>query len=97
MAKGYWIARVTVTDAEKYPQYLEAGAPVYEKYNAKFVVRGGRCEQLEGNNRERNIVVEFEDYETALAAYNSPEYQHAKSLRNAYAESDVLIVEGVSS
>ena len=94
MAKGYWVARVSVTNEEKYPDYLAAGAPVYEKYGAKFIVRGGRCESKEGLNRDRNVIVEFKDYETALAAYNSPEYQHAKSLRNTFADSDVLIVEG---
>jgi len=94
MAKGYWVARVTVTNEEKYPEYLAAGAPVYEKFGAKFLVRGGRCENLEGLNRTRNVIVEFKDVETALAAYNSPEYQHAKALRNAYSDSDVLVVEG---
>ena len=94
MAKGYWVARVTVTNEENYPEYLKAGAPVYEKYGAKFVVRGGRCEDMEGLNRTRNVIVEFKDYDTALAAYNSPEYQKAKALRNANADSDVLIVEG---
>ncbi len=94
MPKAYWIAHVNVTDEEHYPEYLKAGAPVYEKYGARFVVRGGRCEGMEGNTRPRNIVVEFKDYETALAAYNSEEYQIAKSLRNKYADSDFLIVEG---
>jgi len=94
MPKGYWVARVTVTNEERYPEYLAAGAPVYEKFGAKFVVRGGRCESLEGLNRDRNVIIEFKDYETALAAYNSPEYQHAKSLRNAFADSDVMVVEG---
>ncbi len=95
MAKGYWVARVTVTNEDDYPEYLKAGAPVYEKYGAKFIVRGGRCEDLEGLNRQRNVIVEFKDFDTALAAYNSPEYQQAKALRNANAESDVIVVEGV--
>jgi uncharacterized protein (DUF1330 family) len=95
MAKAYWVARVSVTNEEDYPEYLKAGAPVYEKYGAKFVVRGGRSENLEGLNRARNVIVEFKDYDTALAAYNSPEYQKAKALRNANADSDVIIVEGV--
>jgi len=94
MAKGYWIANVTVTDEEHYPEYLQAGAPVYEKYGARFVVRGGRCQGMEGNTHSRNVVVEFKDYETALEAYNSDEYQLAKALRNRYAESNFLIVEG---
>lgn len=94
MAKGYWIANVTVTDEENYPEYLKAGAPVYEKFGARFVVRGGRCEGMEGSTHARNVVIEFRDYETALAAYNSPEYQIAKALRNKYAEANFLIVEG---
>ena len=95
MAKGYWVASVTVTDEQHYPEYLQAGAPVYEKYGAKFMVRGGRCEGMEGDTRKRNVIVEFKDYDTALEAYHSEEYQQAKKLRNQYADSDVLIVEGV--
>ncbi len=95
MSKGYWVARVTVTNEDGYPEYLKAGAEVYEKYGAKFIVRGGRCEGVEGLNRERNVIVEFKDYDTAVAAYNSPEYAKARALRNANADSDVLIVEGI--
>jgi len=94
MAKGDWIARVSVSNEERYPEYLAAGAPVYEKFGAKFLVRGGRCESKEGLNRDRNVVIEFKDYDTAVAAYHSDEYQHAKSLRNAFADSDFLIIEG---
>jgi len=95
MPKAYWIAHVDVTDEEHYPEYLKAGAPVYEKYGARFVVRGGQNSPMEGAVRSRHVVVEFKDYETALAAYNSEEYQAAKALRNRYAESEFLIVEGV--
>ena len=49
---------------------------------------------MEGSSRERNVVVAFDDYATALACYRSPEYQAAKALRNAYADSDFVIVEG---
>lgn len=94
MPRGYWIVGVTVHDEENYPVYLRAAAPAYEKYGARFVVRGGRCQSMEGNTHRRNVVIEFDDYETALACYNSPEYQAARRLRNAYAETDFLIVEG---
>lgn len=95
MPKAYWIAHVDVTNEEQYPEYLKAGAPVYEKFGARFVVRGGKHEAMEGNNRSRHVVVEFKDFDTALAAYHSDEYQIARGLRNQYADSDVLIVEGV--
>ncbi len=73
---------------------LAAARPAFEKYGARFLVRGGRFEAMEGSSRERNVVVEFDDYATALACYRSPEYQAAKTLRNAYADSDFVIVEG---
>ena len=95
MAKAYWIAHITVTDEENYPDYLKAGAPVYEKYGARFVVRGGQCEGMEGKTHSRNVVIEWPDYETALAAYHSEEYQAARAIRNRCADSDVVIVEGV--
>ena len=95
MAKGYWVVRVTVDDEERYPEYLRAGAPVYAKYGAKFLVRGGRCEGVEGETRARNVVIEWPDYETAKAAYESPEYQQAAALRRQCADTDFLIVEGV--
>ena len=81
-------------NAERYPEYLAAARPAFEKYGARFLVRGGRFEAMEGSPRERNVVVEFDDYATALACYRSPEYQAAKALRNAYADSDFVIVEG---
>jgi len=97
MPKGYWIVRVTVRNAQQYPKYLEAARPAFEKFGARFIVRGGRFEAMEGSSRERNVVVEFADYATALACYRSPEYQAAKAIRNANAEADFVIVEGAAA
>ena len=95
MAKGYWIARVDVNDPDRYPDYVATAKPAFERYEAKFLVRGGKYDAVEGPARERHVVIEFESYEMALACYNSPEYQAAAKLRQAYADSEVLIVEGV--
>ena len=95
MPKGYWIIHVDVTDADNYPKYLAQDALAFEKYDAKFHVRGGKCEGPEGPIRSRHVVIEFESHEQAMACYNSPEYQKAVTLRQAYSESDVVIVEGV--
>jgi hypothetical protein len=48
----------------------------------------------EGSSRERNVIVEFDDYATAVACYESPEYQAAKTIRNAHSAADFVIVEG---
>ena len=62
MAKGYWVVRVSVRNATQYPAYLEAAKPAFEKYGARFLVRGGRYLAKEGLARDRNVVVAFDDY-----------------------------------
>jgi|HubBroStandDraft_6_1064221.scaffolds.fasta_scaffold1812231_1 uncharacterized protein (DUF1330 family) len=94
MSKGYWIVRVTVRDQRRYPQYLTAAQAAFNKYEARFLVRGGEFETMEGQSRERNVVVEFKDRATAVACYHSPEYQAAKLLRQKYAETDFIIIDG---
>jgi uncharacterized protein (DUF1330 family) len=94
MPKGYWIVRVSVRNADRYPDYLAAARTAFEKFGARFIVRGGKFDTMEGSSRERNVVVEFNDYATALACYRSPEYQAAKAIRNANADADFVIVEG---
>ena len=96
MPKAYWIVRVSVRDAERYPDYLAAARPAFEKFNASFVVRGGAFETMEGSARDRNVVVEFKNRETALACYQSAEYRAARAIRQKYAEADFIIIDGAS-
>ncbi|WP_421980577.1 DUF1330 domain-containing protein [Roseibium sp.] len=94
MSKGYWVVRVSVKNAENYPAYLAAARQAFEKYDARFLVRGGQYRDPEGKSRDRNVVVEFKDFQTALACYDSPEYRAAREIRMANAEADFLIIEG---
>ena len=95
MAKGYWIARVDVHDNDGYAKdYVAQNGAVFKEFGAKFLVRGGTFEPREGTSRSRNVVLEFKDYETALACYNSPEYARLVKIRSPHAESDLVIIEG---
>ena len=94
MARGYWVAHVDITDAEAYKAYVAANAIPFAKYGARFLVRSGRYEVIEGATRARQVVIEFADYETALACYHSPEYQAAKALRAGASDADLIVVEG---
>ena len=96
MPKGYWIVHITVTDPANYPEYLEAARIPFDRHGARFLVRGGSYTVPEGAARERHVVIEFESYDTALACYNCSEYKAAAKLRQACAESDIVIVEGHS-
>lgn len=97
MAKGYWMFHVTVTDPETYKKYIEADAEPFAKYGARFLVRGGEFAAVEGNARERHVVIEFDSFETAMACYESPEYQAASAFRKAAAATDLVIVRGTSA
>ena len=94
MAKGYWVVHVDVSDPEVYKAYVAANAVAFRKYGAKFLVRGGTHETLEGKTRSRNVVLEFKDYATALACYRSPEYAKAIALREGVATADLIVIEG---
>ena len=95
MAKGYWIARIDVHDLESYKKaYVAHNGAVFNKYGAKFLVRGGAHESHEGPARARNVVLEFKDYETALACYRSSEYQALIKARAQHSEGEIVIIEG---
>jgi len=94
MPKGYWVGRVDVIKPEGYQAYGAALAEVLRKYGAKFLVRGGTFEAVEGKARGRNIVLEFKDHATALACYRSPEYAKAKALRAGAVDIDIIVIEG---
>jgi uncharacterized protein (DUF1330 family) len=94
MTKAYWIARVDVHNMDGYKEYVAQNGAVFHKFGAKFLVRGGKYEAKEGTSRSRNVVLEFKDYETALACYNSPEYQRLVALRGPHADSDLVIIDG---
>ena len=94
MAKGYWIARVDVKDAERYKDYVSTAKPAFERYGAKFLARGGEVNALEGEARARNVIIEFPSLQAALDCYNSEEYQAAKAIRVTVADGEIIAVEG---
>jgi uncharacterized protein (DUF1330 family) len=94
MPKAYWIVHVSVHDPEHYPEYPAVALPVFEKFGAHFVVRGGAYDAMEGKARERNSVIEFRDRATAMACYRSPEYQRVVAIRQKYSDADLIIIDG---
>jgi uncharacterized protein (DUF1330 family) len=94
VTKGYWIVRVDVSDQEKYKDYVAANAVPFKKYGARFLVRSGRFENVEGSSRTRNVVIEFPSYQAALDCWNSPGYQEAVKLRQPVSTMDLIVIEG---
>ncbi len=65
-----------------------------KKYGARWIVRAGRFENLEGTSRSRNVVIEFPTYQAALDCWKSPEYQRAIELRRDVSAGDLVVIEG---
>ncbi|KAA2242096.1 DUF1330 domain-containing protein [Salinarimonas soli] len=95
MPKAYVIARVTVTDPEKYAEYVKDASAAIRQYGGRPLVRGGAYAELEGGARPRNVVIEFESLDQAKAYYHSPEYQAAIRKREGAATAEIVAVEGV--
>jgi uncharacterized protein (DUF1330 family) len=95
MPKGYVIAHATVTDPDKWAQYVMKSKVALDKFGGQPIVRGGRCEITEGNGVQRNVVIEFPSYEAALGYARSPEYAEARKLRVGAGTIDIVVVEGV--
>lgn len=95
MAKGYWIARVDIRVPDRYHEYVSAAKVAFDKYGANFLARGGNTDPAEGPARARNVIIEFDSFETAKACYYSPEYQKAVAIRQEIADGEIVLVEGV--
>ena len=94
MAKGYWIVRVDIRDPEHYKKYIAANAAPFRRFGAKFLVRAGAHEVVEGTARSRNAVIEFPTYQAALDCWRSAESQAAMAIRTPVSTADLVIIEG---
>ena len=93
---AYVIARVNVTDPDKYKGYTALTPAAIVKNGGKFLVRGGPVVTMEGDDESRRIVVlEFDTVEAAKAFYDSPEYREARDARENAADFQMIVVEGV--
>jgi len=92
---AYIIARVHITNLDKYKDYQKLTPAAIAKYGGRFIVRGGAVEALEGpKEHDRVVVIEFPSKEQAKTFWNSPEYVEARSKRAGAATGQFLLVEG---
>jgi uncharacterized protein (DUF1330 family) len=94
---GYWIGHVAVTDPAAYARYREANAAPFARHGARFLVRGGASEELEGAlGRERHVVIAFPDHAAALACWASDGYAAARAERAGAGIASIVAVEGLA-
>jgi uncharacterized protein (DUF1330 family) len=91
--KAYVIVTEAIHDPEGMRAYSRATAPTLADVNV--LAADPRPEVLEGTwHGNRTVILEFESVEQARAWYNSPEYEKAKPLRHAAADSNAVIITG---
>lgn len=81
--KGFVIVHYNVEDknSEAYRNYLSTVDATINQYGGKTLVADSDPEILEGNPKQKIVVLEFESTDVAKEWYNSSEYTAIKDLR----------------
>jgi uncharacterized protein (DUF1330 family) len=96
MAKAYWICCYrAISNPAALSAYAAAAGPAIQAGGGRFVVRGMPVKTYEAGKDQRTVVVEFDNVQQAVAAYESELYQAALKLLDGAVERDVRIVETV--
>ena len=96
MAKGYFLsAHRSLANPEKRQAYLELAEPAIIKAGGKVLASTNAIESRENGASQQTVLIEFESFEAAVSAYESPDYQKALAALDGGADRDVRIFEGV--
>ena len=93
---AYVIVEIDILDPAGYEEYKKLASATVEKYGAKYIVRGGRIEVLEGDwDPKRIVVLEFESMQRARDWLSCEEYSEPRKMRHRTAKTNMVVVEGV--
>lgn len=93
---AYIIVDIEITDPATYDTYKGPAAATVAQYGGRYLARGGKAENLEGDwDPKRVVILEFPTSEQAKKWLNSPEYAPARKLRHAASRGRMIVVEGV--
>ena len=93
--KGYVVCVYkNITNEEMLKEYAVKARTAVDKYKGKFLIRGGKSINNEGEKSPRTVVIEFPSYNEANSFYNSKEYQEAHSILKGYAVRQHQTIEG---
>ena len=93
--KGYVVCVYEdIKDDAALKNYASRARSAVEKYDGKFLVRGGKNIVTEGKNYVRTIVIEFNSFEVAKEFFYSSEYQAAHELLKDTVIRNHQIIEG---
>ena len=95
MTKGYIVCVYeAIKNDEALKNYAIKARLAVEKYNGKFLVRGGKNIVTEGKNFVRTVIIEFDSFEKTKNFFYSSEYQAAHELLEDTVVRNHQIIEG---
>ena len=96
MKKGYWVvAYHTVGDEATMKGYGELAGAALAPFGARLLVPpGSPVTALEAGLKQTTVVVEFDSYVDALAAYETADYKKALAVLGPGVKRDFRIAEG---
>jgi uncharacterized protein (DUF1330 family) len=93
--KGYIVCIYkSISDENALKEYAAKAIIAVEKYNGKFLIRGGKKITTEGEESPRTVVIEFSSFTEAEIFFYSEEYQKAHAILNGVAVRHHQIIEG---
>jgi uncharacterized protein (DUF1330 family) len=96
MAKGYWVSVYPAVSApERLTAYDKLAGPAVRAAGGRLLSRGGRVVAHEAGITQRAVLIEFDSFEQAVAAYESDAYQKALVALPDGFERDFRIIEGI--
>ena len=96
MPKGYWVSVYrTISDPEKLAAYNKLAPAAVQAGGGRVISRGARVVAHDAGIAERTILIEFDSFEQAVAARESPAYQEALAALADGVERDFRIIEGL--
>ncbi|WP_327212735.1 DUF1330 domain-containing protein (plasmid) [Rhizobium beringeri] len=96
MAAYFVMIREQTTDPASLAEYGPRAALAAQGHSLKPLAAYGALDQVEGDDVEAAVILEFPDMTAARAWYESPPYQAAVKLRHTGSKSKAFFVEGVS-
>ena len=96
MAKGYWVSVYPAnSDPERLAAYDKLAGPAVRAGGGRLLSRVRRVVAHEAGITQRVVLIEFDSFEQAVAAYESEAYQKALVALPDGVERDFRIIEGI--
>ena len=95
-ASGFWLLTTTVKKPVAFKEYVQEFKPWLKSVGESLVMKDSDPQIVEGRGGKLSVVISFPSKQTAIDAFNSPEYQELTKKRWASTKKTNLIIMGLN-